>query len=66
MGDCTGSPQFTHVAVNDFSIVHDNLNGGNRATNNRLILFCLFTDPELAPVGRNETRRGGMESNIGC
>jgi pyruvate/2-oxoglutarate dehydrogenase complex dihydrolipoamide dehydrogenase (E3) component len=32
MGDCAGPPQFTHVAVNDFSIVYDNLNGGNRTT----------------------------------
>ena len=28
MGDCAGSPQFTHVAFDDFRIVRDNLNGG--------------------------------------
>ena len=56
MGDCAGSPQFTHVAYDDFRIVHDNLNGGNRTTKNRLIPFCMFTDPELARVGRNEIR----------
>jgi pyruvate/2-oxoglutarate dehydrogenase complex dihydrolipoamide dehydrogenase (E3) component len=55
MGDCAGSPQFTHVAVDDFFIVHDNLNGGNRSTKNRLIPFCMFTDPELVWVGRNES-----------
>jgi pyruvate/2-oxoglutarate dehydrogenase complex dihydrolipoamide dehydrogenase (E3) component len=55
MGDCAGSPQFTHVAFDDFRIVHANLNGGNRTTKNRLIPFCMFTDPELARVGRNET-----------
>jgi pyruvate/2-oxoglutarate dehydrogenase complex dihydrolipoamide dehydrogenase (E3) component len=55
MGDCAGSPQFTHVAVDDFFIVHDNLNGGNRSTRNRLIPFCMFTDPELVRVGRNES-----------
>jgi pyruvate/2-oxoglutarate dehydrogenase complex dihydrolipoamide dehydrogenase (E3) component len=27
MGDCAGSPQFTHVAFDDFRIVRDNLNG---------------------------------------
>ena len=55
MGDCAGSPQFTHVAFDDFRIVRDNLNGGSRTTRNRLIPFCMFTDPELARVGLNES-----------
>jgi pyruvate/2-oxoglutarate dehydrogenase complex dihydrolipoamide dehydrogenase (E3) component len=55
MGDCAGSPQFTHVAYDDFRIVNDNLNGGNRTTRGRLVPFCLFTDPELARVGLNES-----------
>src|SRR6266850_587983 len=63
MGDCAGSPQFTHVAFDDFRVVYDNLNGGNRTTKNRLVPFCMFTDPELARVGRNESeaRRDGIE-----
>src|SRR6204780_1559711 len=32
MGDCAGSPQFTHVAYHDFRVVRDNLKGGNRST----------------------------------
>jgi pyruvate/2-oxoglutarate dehydrogenase complex dihydrolipoamide dehydrogenase (E3) component len=55
MGDCAGSPQFTHVAYDDFRIMRDNLNGGNRTTQNRLVPFCMFTDPELARVGLNES-----------
>jgi len=55
MGDCAGSPQFTHVAFDDFRVVRDNLNGGSRNTRNRLIPFCMFTDPELARVGLNES-----------
>jgi pyruvate/2-oxoglutarate dehydrogenase complex dihydrolipoamide dehydrogenase (E3) component len=55
MGDCAGSPQFTHVAFDDFRVVHENLSGGNRTTRDRLIPFCMFTDPELARVGMNET-----------
>ena len=55
MGDCAGSPQFTHVAFDDFRIVRDNLNGGNRTTRDRLVPFCMFTDPELARVGLNES-----------
>jgi pyruvate/2-oxoglutarate dehydrogenase complex dihydrolipoamide dehydrogenase (E3) component len=61
MGECAGSPKFTHVAFDDFRIVHTNLNGGNRSTRNRVVPFCLFTDPVLARVGLNEseaTRRG--------
>jgi len=63
MGDCAGSPQFTHVGYDDFSIVHANLNGGHRTTLDRLIPFCMFTDPELARVGKNEVeaRRDGIE-----
>src|SRR5260370_34415558 len=61
MGDCAGSPQFTHAAYNDFRVVHDNLNGGNRTTKDRLVPVCMFTDPELARVGRNELEaRGGV------
>ena len=55
MGDCAGSPIFTHVAYDDFRIVRDNLNGGPRTTRNRLVPFCMFTDPELARVGLNES-----------
>lgn len=61
MGDCAGSPHFTHVAFDDFRVVRDNLNGGSRTTRERLIPFCMFSDPELARVGLNESeakRRG--------
>ena len=59
MGDCAGSPIFTHVAYDDFRIVRDNLNGGQRTTRNRLVPFCVFTDPELARVGLNESEAKG-------
>jgi pyruvate/2-oxoglutarate dehydrogenase complex dihydrolipoamide dehydrogenase (E3) component len=55
MGDCAGSPHFTHVSFDDFRIVLDNLSGGLRTTRDRLIPYCLFTDPELAHVGMNES-----------
>jgi pyruvate/2-oxoglutarate dehydrogenase complex dihydrolipoamide dehydrogenase (E3) component len=66
MGDCAGSPMFTHVAFDDFRVVYENLNGGNRSTKNRLIPFCMFTDPELARVGRNESeaKRDGIEYRL--
>jgi pyruvate/2-oxoglutarate dehydrogenase complex dihydrolipoamide dehydrogenase (E3) component len=61
MGDCAGSPQFTHVAFDDFRVVHDNLHGGNRTTSGRLVPYCMYTDPELVRIGYNESearRRG--------
>jgi pyruvate/2-oxoglutarate dehydrogenase complex dihydrolipoamide dehydrogenase (E3) component len=56
MGDCAGSPYFTHVAEDDFNIIHQNLNGGHRSTADRLVPYCVFIDPELARVGLNESQ----------
>jgi pyruvate/2-oxoglutarate dehydrogenase complex dihydrolipoamide dehydrogenase (E3) component len=54
LGECAGSPHFTHVSADDFRIVRDNLAGGNRSTRDRLIPYCLFTDPPLSRVGLTE------------
>ena len=54
IGECAGSPQFTHVSENDFRIIWDNLAGGDRTTRNRLVPYCMFTDPTLARVGLSE------------
>ena len=54
VGDCAGSPYFTHIGADDFRVVLDNLSGGNRVTTGRQVPFCLFTDPELARVGLSE------------
>jgi pyruvate/2-oxoglutarate dehydrogenase complex dihydrolipoamide dehydrogenase (E3) component len=61
IGECAGSPQFTHISEDDFRIIRDNLAGGNRSTRNRLIPYCMFTDPPLARIGLSEgeaERRG--------
>jgi pyruvate/2-oxoglutarate dehydrogenase complex dihydrolipoamide dehydrogenase (E3) component len=55
LGECAGSPQFTHVAFDDFRVVRDNLAGKPRSTRDRLIPYCAFIDPELARVGLDET-----------
>jgi pyruvate/2-oxoglutarate dehydrogenase complex dihydrolipoamide dehydrogenase (E3) component len=54
IGEVAGSPQFTHISIDDFRVVHSNLTGGNRVTTGRQVPFCLFTDPELARVGLSE------------
>jgi pyruvate/2-oxoglutarate dehydrogenase complex dihydrolipoamide dehydrogenase (E3) component len=54
IGEVAGSPQFTHVSIDDFRVVHASLTGGNRVTKGRQVPFCLFTDPEFARIGLNE------------
>jgi pyruvate/2-oxoglutarate dehydrogenase complex dihydrolipoamide dehydrogenase (E3) component len=54
IGECAGSPQFTHVSIDDFRIIRDNLAGGKRSTRDRLVPYCMFTDPPLAHVGLSE------------
>src|ERR1700678_1369367 len=55
IGEVAGSPQFTHISVDDFRVVHANLTGGSRVTTGRQVPYCLFTDPELAHIGLSET-----------
>jgi pyruvate/2-oxoglutarate dehydrogenase complex dihydrolipoamide dehydrogenase (E3) component len=54
IGECAGSPQFTHVSFDDFRVIRDNLAGQVRSTRDRLIPYCMFTDPPLARVGLSE------------
>src|SRR6202140_520404 len=61
IGECAGSPQFTHISLADFRVIRDNLAGINRTTRDRMIPSCLFTDPQVAHVGLRESeaaRRG--------
>ncbi len=75
IGEVAGSPQFTHISVDDFRVVHANLTGGNRVTTGRQVPYCLFTDPELARIGLSESEakaqgvsyrmfKVSMESNL--
>jgi pyruvate/2-oxoglutarate dehydrogenase complex dihydrolipoamide dehydrogenase (E3) component len=66
LGECAGSPMFTHISEDDFRIVRDNLAGGSRNTGDRLIPYCMFTDPPLAHVGlsEREAERQGVKPRI--
>jgi pyruvate/2-oxoglutarate dehydrogenase complex dihydrolipoamide dehydrogenase (E3) component len=66
MGECAGSPQFTHVSHDDFRIIRDNLAGGKRSTRDRLVPYCMFTDPPLAHVGlsESEAQRQGVAPRV--
>ncbi|HEX3106642.1 MAG TPA: FAD-dependent oxidoreductase [Terriglobales bacterium] len=61
IGEVAGSPQFTHISVDDFRVVHANLTGGNRVTTGRQVPYCLFTDPELARIGLSEKETKARE-----
>jgi pyruvate/2-oxoglutarate dehydrogenase complex dihydrolipoamide dehydrogenase (E3) component len=66
IGECAGSPQFTHVSEDDFRVIRDNLAGGSRSTRGRLVPYCLFTDPPLARVGlsEGEARQRGVAVRV--
>ncbi|EPE36586.1 FAD/NAD(P)-binding protein [Glarea lozoyensis ATCC 20868] len=69
VGDCAGSPQFTHVAFDDFRIVKDALLGKSTIPNRksgRQIPFTLFTVPEFAHIGlrQREAKVQGIEYRL--
>jgi pyruvate/2-oxoglutarate dehydrogenase complex dihydrolipoamide dehydrogenase (E3) component len=66
IGECAGSPQFTHISEDDFRIVRDNLAGKDRSTRDRLVPYCMFTDPPLARVGlsEGEAERQGVIARV--
>ncbi|MDJ1485473.1 mercuric reductase [Cytophagaceae bacterium YF14B1] len=55
LGDVKGGPAFTHISYNDYVIVSKNLlDDANLTTRDRLIPYCIFTDPQLGRVGLSE------------
>jgi len=66
IGEAAGSAQFTHVSFDDFRIISANLNGGNRTKRDRLVPYCMFTDPPLARVGlsEGEAQRQGIAVRV--
>lgn len=68
LGDCKGGPAFTHISYNDFQIVYANVvDGKNLSIENRLVPYCVFTDPQLGGVGitEKEARAKGHKLKIG-
>jgi pyruvate/2-oxoglutarate dehydrogenase complex dihydrolipoamide dehydrogenase (E3) component len=66
VGDCAGSPNFTHIAFDDFRIVKDVLTGKStrpKRKTGRQVPFTLFTTPELAHIGfrEHEARSQGIK-----
>lgn len=66
IGECAGSPQFTHASLDDFRVIRDNLGGGDRTTAGRMMPYCMFIDPPLARIGVSEAdaKAGGMDVRV--
>jgi pyruvate/2-oxoglutarate dehydrogenase complex dihydrolipoamide dehydrogenase (E3) component len=65
IGDVKGGMAFTHVSYNDYRIIYRNLvEKANLSTQDRLIPYCMFTDPELGRIGITETEARKKNMNI--
>jgi pyruvate/2-oxoglutarate dehydrogenase complex dihydrolipoamide dehydrogenase (E3) component len=68
LGDVKGGPAFTHISYNDYQIVYANLiEGKSASTDNRLVPYAVFTDPQLGRVGmtEREARAAGHKLKVG-
>ncbi len=68
LGDVKGGPAFTHISYNDYQIVYANLiEGRSLTTDNRLVPYSVFTDPQLGRVGmtEKEARATGRRLKVG-
>jgi pyruvate/2-oxoglutarate dehydrogenase complex dihydrolipoamide dehydrogenase (E3) component len=65
LGDVKGGPAFTHVAYDDYRILRtDLLEYGNASTQDRLVPFTIFIDPQLGRIGTSENEARKQERNI--
>jgi pyruvate/2-oxoglutarate dehydrogenase complex dihydrolipoamide dehydrogenase (E3) component len=65
IGDVNGGPQFTHISYDDYRIIRANLlEGGNATTNERLVPYTVFIDPQLGRIGMTEVQARSSGRNI--
>ena len=68
LGDVKGGPAFTHISYNDYQIVYGNLfENKTLRVSDRIVPYCVFTDPQLGRVGmtEREARKAGKRIKIG-
>lgn len=57
LGDVKGGPAFTHISYNDYVVVTKNLLDGEKISiKDRMVPYCMFTDPQLGRIGITETQ----------
>lgn len=64
LGDVKGGPAFTHIAFDDYRIIRKNiLEKGTATVADRIVPYCMFTDPQLGRVGitEQEAREKGLD-----
>ncbi|MBC7746033.1 MAG: mercuric reductase [Flavobacterium sp.] len=55
LGDIKGGPAFTHISYNDHLVVFQNLLENKKLSiKNRMVPYCVFTDPQLGRIGITE------------
>lgn len=67
MGDVTGAAPFTHTAYDDYRVIEANLlNGRDRTTEDRILPYAVFIDPQLGRVGatEREAREQGIDVRV--
>jgi pyruvate/2-oxoglutarate dehydrogenase complex dihydrolipoamide dehydrogenase (E3) component len=67
VGDVKGGPEFTHISYDDFRVLRDRWIGNADASiEGRLVPYTMFTDPQLASVGLNESaaRKAGKDIRV--
>lgn len=67
LGDVKGGPAFTHISYNDYVVVCKNILEKQSITiTDRMIPYCMFTDPELGRVGltEHEARAKGLKIKV--
>ena len=65
LGDAKGGPAFTHTAYDDVRILRTNLlEQGSASTQDRLVPYTIFIDPQLGRVGLSETEAREQGRNV--
>jgi pyruvate/2-oxoglutarate dehydrogenase complex dihydrolipoamide dehydrogenase (E3) component len=65
IGDINGGPGFTHISYDDFRILRTNLlENGNATTEDRLVPYTTFMDPQLGRIGLTEKQARAQHKAI--
>ena len=65
LGDINGGPAFTHISYDDFRILRTNLiDKGCATTENRLVPYTVFIDPQLGRIGITERQAREQSKNV--
>jgi pyruvate/2-oxoglutarate dehydrogenase complex dihydrolipoamide dehydrogenase (E3) component len=65
LGDINGGPAFTHISYDDFRILRTNvIDKGSVTTDNRLLPYTIYIDPQLGRIGITEAQAREQNKNV--